>query len=163
MRSLSMESPKGPRSISWRPTAPHTLYWVEALDGGDPMAEVPHRDRLMRLEAPFKGDAEEVFKAKHRIQPWMNVWAEEGGMLMLTENERMRRWRYVWLLDVDQGTSRLWFDMDESDRYNNPGNPVREAIAQWALGHASEKGWGIFPGKRGHRTGRQTLSGPPEP
>jgi dipeptidyl aminopeptidase/acylaminoacyl peptidase len=115
---------EGPRSISWRPTAPHTLYWVEALDGGDPMAEVSHRDRLMRLHAPFQGEAEEVFRAEHRIQPWMNAWAEEGGLLMLTENERVRRWRYVWLLDVDKGTSRLWFDMDQSDRYNDPGRPV---------------------------------------
>ncbi|NIP82613.1 MAG: S9 family peptidase, partial [Gemmatimonadetes bacterium] len=41
--------PEGPRSVSWRATSPHTLYWVEALDGGDPVAEVPHRDRLMRL------------------------------------------------------------------------------------------------------------------
>ena len=126
---------EGPRSISWRPTAPHTLYWVEALDGGDPMAEVPHRDRLMRQDAPFTGDAEEVFRAKHRIQPWMNAWAEEGGMLMLTENERMRRWNYVWLLDVDKGTSRLWYDMDQSDRYNNPGNPVRKQLpsGRWVM------------------------------
>ncbi len=126
---------EGPRSIGWRPTAPHTLYWVEALDGGDPMAEVPHRDRLMRLNAPFTGDAEEVFRAEHRIQPWMNVWAEEGGMLMLTENERMRRWRYTWLLDVDKGTSRLWFDMDESDRYNNPGSPLRKQLpnGRWVM------------------------------
>ncbi len=119
---------EGPRSITWRPTAPHTLFWVEALDGGDPMAEVSHRDRLMRLEAPFTGEAEEIFKAEHRIQPWMNAWAEEGGVLMLTENERMRRWRYVWLLDVDKGTSRLWYDMDESDRYNNPGSPVMRQL-----------------------------------
>lgn len=120
---------EGPRSLSWRPTAPHQLYWVEALDGGDPMAEVPHRDRLMRLDAPFTGDAEEVFRAEHRILPWRNAWAEEGGTLMLTENERMRRWNYIWLLDVDEGTSRLWFDMDESDRYNNPGSPVMRRLA----------------------------------
>jgi len=126
---------EGPRSISWRPTAPHTLYWVEALDGGDPMAEVPHRDRLMRLDAPFTLDAEEVFRAKHRIQPRRNAWAEEGGVLMLTENERMRRWRYVWLLDVDKGTSRLWFDMDESDSYNNPGSPLRKQMSNgtWVM------------------------------
>ena len=92
------------------------------------MAEVSHRDRLMRLDAPFTGEAEEIFKAEHRIQPWMNAWAEEGGVLMLTENERMRRWRYVWLLDVDKGTSRLWYDMDESDRYNNPGSPVMRQL-----------------------------------
>jgi dipeptidyl aminopeptidase/acylaminoacyl peptidase len=114
----------GPRSVSWRPTAPHTLFWVEALDGGDPVAEVPHRDRLMRLDAPFTGDPEEIFRAEHRIQPWRNAWGEEGGMLMLTEHERMRRWRYVWLLDVDKGSSRLWYDLDAGDRYGDPGNPM---------------------------------------
>ena len=126
---------EGPRSVTWRPTAPHTLYWVEALDGGDPMAEVPHRDRLMRLDAPFTGEAEEVFRAEHRISPWSMAWAEEGGMLMLSENERVRRWRYVWLLDVDKGTSRLWFDMDVSDRYNNPGSPVLRQLenGQWVM------------------------------
>ena len=60
----------GPRSVSWRPTAPHTLFWVEALDGGDPVAEVPHRDRLMSLDAPFTAEPREVFRAEHRIRSW---------------------------------------------------------------------------------------------
>ncbi len=114
----------GPRSISWRPTAPHTLFWVEALDGGDPVAEVSHRDRLMRLEAPFTGAPQEVFRAEHRILPWRNAWGAEDGMLILTQHERMRRWIYVWLLDVDEGSSRLWFDLDEDDRYGDPGYPL---------------------------------------
>jgi dipeptidyl aminopeptidase/acylaminoacyl peptidase len=116
--------PLGPRSIAWRPTNSHTLFWVEALDGGDPAAEVSHRDRLMRLDAPFTAEPREVFRAEHRIQPWRNAWGAEGGMLMLTQRERIRRWRYVWLLDVDEGTSRLWFDLDEDDRYGDPGYPL---------------------------------------
>jgi dipeptidyl aminopeptidase/acylaminoacyl peptidase len=125
----------GPRSISWRPTAPHTLFWVEALDGGNPVAEVPHRDRLMRLGAPFTAEPQEVFRAEHRIQPWRNAWGAEGGMLMLTERERIRRWRYVWLLDVDEGTSRPWFDLDEGDRYGDPGNPLFRPLpnGRWVL------------------------------
>jgi dipeptidyl aminopeptidase/acylaminoacyl peptidase len=127
--------PLGPRSVSWRPTAPHTLFWVEALDGGDPVAKVPHRDRLMRLDAPYTAEPEEVFRAEHRIQPWMNAWGGEGGMLVLTQHERMRRWRYVWLLDVDKGTSRLWFDLNEDDRYNDPGYPVFRPLSngRWVL------------------------------
>ncbi len=120
--------PEGPRSVSWRATAPHELYWVEALDGGDPVAEVPHRDRLMRLAAPFSGDPEEVFRAEHRIQPWRTAWAAEGGTLMLTERERMRRWRYVWLLDVDEGKAERWFDLDEGDRYGDPGDPLMRPL-----------------------------------
>jgi dipeptidyl aminopeptidase/acylaminoacyl peptidase len=113
--------PLGPRGADWRATAPHTLYWVEALDGGNPVAEATHRDRLMRLGAPFNGKPEEVFRAEHRIVSWHGGWGAEGGTLMLTERERIRRWRYTWLLDVDKGTSRRWFDLNESDRYNSPG------------------------------------------
>lgn len=113
-----------PRSIAWRPTTSHTLFWVEALDGGDPIAKVSHRDRLMRLDAPFTAEPQEVFRAEHRIQPWRNAWGTEGGTLMLTQRERIRRWRYVWLLDVDKGTSRLWFDLDKGDRYGDPGYPL---------------------------------------
>ncbi|MGD8394912.1 MAG: prolyl oligopeptidase family serine peptidase [Candidatus Eiseniibacteriota bacterium] len=118
----------GPRAVMWRPTTPHTLFWVEALDGGNPVAEVPHRDRLMRLKAPFTGEPEEVFRAEHRIQPWRTAWGTVGGTLMLTQRERMRRWRYVWLLDVDAGTSRPWFDLDEDDRYGDPGYPVMRPL-----------------------------------
>jgi dipeptidyl aminopeptidase/acylaminoacyl peptidase len=127
--------PLGPRSGSWRPTAPHTLFWVEALDGGDPVAKVPHRDKLMRLEAPFTAEPEEVFRAEHRIQSWRSAWGAESGTLMLTQRERIRRWRYVWLLDVDGGTSRLWFDLDEDDRYGNPGYPLFRPLpnGRWVM------------------------------
>jgi dipeptidyl aminopeptidase/acylaminoacyl peptidase len=119
----------GPRYMSWRATAPHTLFWVEALDGGDPVAEVPFRDRLMSLDAPFSAEPTEVFKAEHRLLGYSNRWGAEGGTLMITQRERMRRWRYTWLLDVDKGTARLWFDRNESDRYNAPGRPLMQPLA----------------------------------
>lgn len=125
--------PVGPRAVSWRATAPHTLYWIEALDGGAPTAKVPHRDRLMRLGAPFTADPEELYRAEHRIR--QRAWGAEGGTLMLTERERNRRWRYVRLLDVDAGTSRTWFDLNERDRYDSPGWPVMRVLpnGQWVL------------------------------
>jgi dipeptidyl aminopeptidase/acylaminoacyl peptidase len=120
--------PMGARSVGWRATSPNTLFWIEALDGGNPVAEVTHRDKLMSLEAPFTGNAKEVFRAEHRIVG-SGSWGEKEGMLMLTQWERKKRWVYVWLLDVDKGTSRIWFDLNQNDSYNNPGNPLFKQLA----------------------------------
>ena len=109
--------------------------WTEALDGGDPKAKVPHRDRIMRLTAPFTAEPEEIFLAEHRILTGENAWGANGGLLMLTQRERNRRWQYVWLLDVEAGTSRLWFDLDEDDSYQDPGSPLFRPLkkGRWVL------------------------------
>lgn len=126
--------PEGPRGVSWRSTSDHELFWVEALDGGDPVAEVDHRDRLMRLGAPFDAPAEEVWKAQHRVWSWQGRWTADGT-LMLTERERMKRWLTTWLLDVDSGKARTWFDLNEDDQYNDPGDPMYEPLdnGRWVL------------------------------
>ncbi len=132
----------GPRLVSWRPTAPHTLYWTEAIDGGNPRAKVSHRDKLMSIDAPFTAEPREIFRAEHRILTWSIAWGE-GGMLILSQRERMRRRRHVWLLDVDKGTSRLWFELDEDESYGNPGYPLSRQLpnGQWVL---HQKDGGIY-------------------
>ena len=120
--------PTGPRSVSWRPTAPHSLVWYEALDGGDPVAEAEFRDRLMMSSAPFTEAPQEIFKAQYRIRPWGNGWGEDG-LFLLNQTDRMERRRHIWLLDVDRGTARHWLDLDENDRYGDPGFPVFRTLA----------------------------------
>ena len=141
----------GPRSIFWQPTAPHTLYWREAMDGGDPMAQADFRDKLMRWEAPFNTTPEEVFKAEHRIQS--TLWGETDGMLMLYQRERMKRWRYVWLLDVNEGKSKLWFDLNENDRYNDPGRPIFTQLDNGKYAIKVEDGSIYFRGSGGTKDG----------
>jgi dipeptidyl aminopeptidase/acylaminoacyl peptidase len=99
------------------------------------MAEATHRDRLMRLDAPFTAGAVEVFRAEHRIQPWGCPWGADGGTLVVTQHERLRRWLHVWLLDVDAGTARPWYDLDESDRYGDPGDPMLRPLpgGHWVM------------------------------
>jgi len=108
--------------VTWRANSPHSLFWLEALDGGDPMAKSAHRDRIMRLDGKFTGPPKEVWKAKHRIRSWS--WGSEGGTLMVMERERMKRWRTTWLLDVDTGKANIWYERNERDRYNAPGSPL---------------------------------------
>lgn len=128
---------EGPRGVMWRATEPHSLFWIEALDGGRPTAEVPHRDRLMRLDAPFRRRPRQIWRAKHRL--WARGWAEDGT-LMVTEWERMRRWDYTWLVDVDRRRARAWFDLSEDDRYHDPGNPLFRPLdnGQWVLRQQGE-------------------------
>ncbi|PWI31034.1 S9 family peptidase [Flavobacteriaceae bacterium LYZ1037] len=141
----------GPRNVSWQPTAPHTLFWTEALDGGNPVAEVEYRDRLMSWEAPFNNKPNEVFKAEHRIQGTM--WGQKDGMLMVYQRERMKRWRYVWLLDVNKGSSKLWFDLDENDRYNDPGYPLFTQLDNGKYVFKVEDGSIYFRGSGGSEDG----------
>ncbi|MCA0931778.1 prolyl oligopeptidase family serine peptidase [Lutimonas saemankumensis] len=141
----------GPRSVSWQPTAQHTLFWREALDGGDPMAKADHRDRLMSWEAPFGKGPEEVFKAEHRIQA--TLWGQEEGMLLVYQRERMKRWRYIWLLDVDKGTSRLWFDHSENDRYSDPGFPIFGQMENGKYAFIVKEGNVYFRGQGGTKDG----------
>lgn len=110
----------GPRSFTWRNDAPATLYWVEALDGGDPSVKVPHRDQLIRLAAPFEGEPERGLKLELRYAgiTWGNddmavvneYWRDERRMITsffnpLTHDEK----------------SVIW-DRSVEDRYGDPGS-----------------------------------------
>jgi dipeptidyl aminopeptidase/acylaminoacyl peptidase len=125
--------PLGPRGVDWRATSPASLFWVEALDGGNPANKAEYRDRLLRLDAPFEGEPHEVFRARHRITGWN--WGEKGGSLLVHQYERERRWRHEWWLDVEAGTARAWFDLSANERYADPGSPLLRPLpnGRWVL------------------------------
>ena len=76
---------EGPRGHRWIPGEDHTLMWVEALDGGDPWTEAENRDRVMRLTAPFDGEAGEVARTALR---YAGLSRGEDGLALLTETWR---------------------------------------------------------------------------
>lgn len=116
--------PTGPRNYAWRPTEPATLVWVEALDAGDPKKKVPHRDRVLMLAAPFTAQPVELAKTEHRFARLM--WGEEGGLALLSDYDRDRRWTRTYILNADdpQQAPRLLWDRSIFDRYGDPGRPV---------------------------------------
>lgn len=121
---------EGARTVRWRSSAPSTLLWVEALDGGDWSREVPHRDKLVMHAAPFEGEPVEVFRAEHRVNGWW--WGAKRGTLVVEQYERARRWRHVWKADVGKRTARPWFDLSYNDRYADPGRPVTTRLKNGA-------------------------------
>ena len=65
---------KGARSFSWRLDKPASIYFVSALDGGDPQVESEFRDELFQIDAPFNADPSSLLKTKNRFyrSSWCN-------------------------------------------------------------------------------------------
>ncbi len=115
--------PTGPRNVNWRPTAPATLVWVEALDGGDTRKKASLRDRIVLLKAPFNGQPTELFKTEQRFSGMM--WGEKDGLVMIRDFDRSKRWSRTFSLNADDPAkqSKLVWSLSIQDRYKNPGNP----------------------------------------
>jgi dipeptidyl aminopeptidase/acylaminoacyl peptidase len=135
----------GPRDCAWRSTAPATLVWAEAQDGGDTRKKVPYHDALLMLAAPFTGQPVELARVEHRFTPRGGrgggggagggiggfLWFEKGGMAIVSDYDRSRRWARVLTIDADhpgQAAHVLW-ERSSQDRYNDPGNPVMRTLS----------------------------------
>ncbi len=122
----SLKSPDavlaGPRGVAWRSDAPATLWWAEALDGGDPAAAVKAHDRVLLLDAPFTGTPSQLVDLEYRARDI--VW---GGKVAVVSEEwqRTRRVR-TWLVELrPQGSSsKPLFDLSTEDHSSDPGEFV---------------------------------------
>ncbi len=120
--------PTGPRSGQWQEHYPARFLWVEALDGGDPLKNVPHRDRLMALDAPFAGAPREILKIQHRYRGI--DFLSKKDLAMLREYDRDRKWQTVSLLSLASTNQReVLFDLSVNDAYHDPGYPVYKTNA----------------------------------
>ena len=111
----------GPRSYEWHPLEPATLVWVEALDKGDLKNTVPHRDRVVMLQAPFSGEPSEVAKTEYRFA---GVSWTDGGSILLNESDRATRTTRTWALTPDWSEPRKVWDRKQQDAYSHPGTPL---------------------------------------
>lgn len=120
--------PTGPRNYQWVPTEPATLWWVEALDDGNPRKNVPHRDRVLWLKAPFKSDAAELARTEQRFARLS--WGEKGNLAYLRDFDRRRMRARAWFLNpLDPSVKpRLAWDWNTQDRYKDPGDPQMRTL-----------------------------------
>lgn len=124
---------EGPRSVSWRSDKPATLVWYEALDKGNPRAEVPQRDKVVMLAAPFSGEPVQLATTAYRVG--QVHWGSDDLALIDESWWKTRRTR-LWRLrpGAPSRAPELLFDRSSEDRYANPGFPVKYlANGRWVL------------------------------
>jgi dipeptidyl aminopeptidase/acylaminoacyl peptidase len=113
--------PAGPRDFSWRSDVPATITWVEATDGGDPRKDVPIRDTILALDAPFSGAPRKLFELPLRVVAIR--WSSDR--LALLEETRWRDRKRIILAAVPGSavTPKTLFEGSSEDQYNDPGRP----------------------------------------
>ncbi len=111
---------EGRRSVTWRNDAPASLFWVEALDGGDPANEVEYRDKVFSLAAPFTDQPTPVIKTELRYGGI--TWGKDDFALISESWRRTRRSITSSFNPNEENAQKsIIFDRSYEDRYNDPG------------------------------------------
>lgn len=112
---------KGMRNISWRNDRPASVYYVEALDEGDPAREVEFRDEVFTLDAPFNNPPVSILKTINRYAGI--TWGDEKTAVAYDRWWNTRNAK-TYIFDPSEPAEKpeIVFDLNYQDNYNNPGS-----------------------------------------
>jgi dipeptidyl aminopeptidase/acylaminoacyl peptidase len=114
----------GPRNFAWRSDVGSTIYYVNALDKGNPNIDVPFRDELFSLSSPFANtEPKSLIKLELRFS---NVRWGDKNMALVSARKWTERRTTMWYLNPSNNKSRKIIDRSYEDRYNDPGSPILE-------------------------------------
>lgn len=129
-----MATSTGKRNISWRNDQPATLYWVEALDQGDPEVKADYRDEVFELAAPFTGQPKSLAKTINRYTriTWGN---KQIAVLQDTWWNTRNTKTYVFNPSDARQQPVVLFDRSSQDVYGDPGDfdVVRNDYGRYVL------------------------------
>jgi dipeptidyl aminopeptidase/acylaminoacyl peptidase len=111
---------KGKRSMSWRNDKPASLYFVEALDGGDPAVKVDYRDAVYQWDAPFTSEPSLLTKTIDRFAGI--IWGTETTAVMYDnwyDNRNTRTYLFNPSNSGDQ--PKVISNRNSQDIYSDPG------------------------------------------
>lgn len=126
--------PTGPRDYHWLPTQPASLYWVEAMDGGNPKETAPHRDRILIAKVTGTGtEPQELMQVEQRFN--RIEFGESGTLSLVTDYDRKKRWVRTYSADPEHpgGPTKLIWSRNMQDRYKDPGTPEMKRLANGKL------------------------------
>ncbi len=112
--------PTGKRNMNWRNDEPATLFYVEALDGGDPSNKVEYRDEIYTWEAPFTGNPLALAKVHNRFDEV--IWGN-ATCAIISDSWYDTRNVKTYLVNPSAPGKKapLIFDRNYQDIYSDPG------------------------------------------
>lgn len=122
------------RQLRWRADKPASLYYVLALDEGDPSKDVEYRDEVFSYDAPFSTPPVSILKTKQRFNgiTWGNdEMAIASDYWWSTRNEKT----YLFSPSDPGAEPKVIFDRNVNDRYNDPGTFItsRNDLGEYTL------------------------------
>lgn len=112
---------RGKRSMNWRADQPATLFYVEALDGGDPQTQAEYRDAIYLWKAPFAENPTLLTKTIQRFSHL--VWGNETVAIVQDEWYDTRNEK-TYLINPSQPkiNPKIITDRNFQDVYSDPGS-----------------------------------------
>lgn len=113
------------RNIGWRFDQPSTIYYVKALDKGDPEMKVPFRDALYEWEAPFNQNPSLLTKTINRYAGV--IWGNDLYAIIYDRwwNSRNSK-TYLFSPSKPNIPAKVIDDRNYQDRYSDPGDFVTQ-------------------------------------
>lgn len=111
---------EGKRSMSWRADKPATLFFVEALDSGDPAKNVEKRDALYTWEAPFSNEPELLTKTTQRFGGI--AWGDDETAIVYDQWYDTRNIKTYLFNPTKKTDLKLIWDRNYQDIYSDPGD-----------------------------------------
>lgn len=112
---------KGKREMEWRTDKAATLYFVEALDEGNPENKVDFRDQVSLWDAPFDKSPIVLTKTINRYQGV--IWGNENIALIFDGWHDTRNTK-TYLINPSNPAQqpKIIIDRNSQDLYSDPGN-----------------------------------------
>jgi dipeptidyl aminopeptidase/acylaminoacyl peptidase len=132
----------GRRNMNWRADQPATLYFVEALDGGDQGKPAEFRDEVFVWEAPFSSNPTSLIKTKQRYAGIM--WANEK-IAIVADSWYDTRNTKAYLFNPSNLTiaPEIIEDRNSQDIYSDPGNfeMIKNKFGRYVIAVENNKGY----------------------
>lgn len=129
-----MATQEGKRNISWRSDKPSTLFWVEALDKGNPEVKADYRDEVFEVTAPFTTAPRSVVKTINRYAGI--TWGNDDFAVLRDRWWNTRNTKtYVFNPSDNTQEPRIFSDRNYQDVYSDPGSPQtqKNALGRYTL------------------------------